>query len=365
MDAKNVRKQIGTSLLTIFIIALGLFLVCGVNPPAPMIEDDVSESFAEGDSTKEDNELTDILDEGSDTDAENLNGNTSEEDAEFASSGEDDTNDILNLLDSEDSGSSDDDDLFSFEDDGSEDNSSYAKSSVSELTGSASGSEEGSQYEGAMTNESYKEMEKEANRLSEVLDKKTAEADSLKEILAKHDDEIAARELNRSMNQKFTPTPSSVSTPPPKIANNTSSPSVSRRSSSSESGSSGSSRSGSFKSKFNSAVADFNSGKYNEATQSFENLLFAEPANTMASDCQFWLGECFMAMKDYSRAVVEYEKVFTFDEGKKNEEAQFKIGVSFLEAGNPKLAKYEFNNLLNFYADSELGRRARSYLQRL
>ncbi|MBN2091932.1 tetratricopeptide repeat protein [candidate division KSB1 bacterium] len=364
MDANNVRKQVGTSLLTIFIIALGLFLVCGVNPPAPMIDDDVSSDFTEGDSTGDD-ELADILDEGSDTPAENSDESLLEEDSEFASSGDDDTNDILSLLDSEDSGSSEDDDLFSFDDDESGDNSEYAKASVSELTGSASGSEEGSQYEGSMTNESYKEMEKEADRLSEVLDKKASEADSLKEILAKHDDEIAARELNRSMNQKFTPTPSPISTPPPKLASNLSSSSPSRRSRSSESAASGSSRGGTFKSKFNSAIADFNSGKFNEATQSFESLLFTEPANTLASDCQYWLGECFMAMKDYSRAVVEYEKVFIFDEGKKSEEAQFKIGVSFLEAGNPKLAKYEFNNLLNFYADSELGRRARSYLQRL
>lgn len=365
MDANNVRKQLGTSLLTIFVIALGLFLVCGVNPPAPMIDDD-STSFAESDSTGGE-DLAGVLDEGTETPAENSEGNLLEEDTDLASSNDDDTNDILNLLDSEDSGSSEDDDLFSFEDDGSGDNSSYAKSSVSDLSESASGSEEGSQYEGAMTNNSYKEMEKEANRLSDVLDKKTSEADSLKEILTKQDDEIAARELNRSMNQKFTP-PAPVTTPPPKLAMNTGSSTPSRRSSSSSSSEgapSSSSRGGSFKSKFNSAIADFNSGKYNEATQGFEGLLFTEPANTLASDCQYWLGECFMAMKDYSRAVVEYEKVFTFDEGKKGEEAQFKIGVSFLEAGNPKLAKYEFNNLLNFYADSELGRRARSYLQRL
>ncbi len=364
MDAKNVRKQVGTSLLTIFIIALGLFLVCGVNPPAPMIDDDDTGSFAAGDSTGGD-DLTEILDDGSDTPAENSDGSTPVEDSEFASSGEDDTNDILNLLDSEDSGSSQDDDLFSFKDDGSGDNSALAKASVSELNNSASGSEEGSQYEGSMTNESYTEMEKEANRLSDVLDKKTSEADSLKEILGKHDDEIAARELNRSMNQKFTPAPPPISAPPPKMANNSTSSGSSRRSTGSESASSGNPRGGSFKSKFNVAISDFNSGKYNEATQNFENLLYAEPANMLASDCQFWLGECFMAMKDYSRAVVEYEKVFTFDEVKKSEEAQFKIGVSFLEAGNPKLAKYEFNNLLNFYADSELGRRARSYLQRL
>ncbi len=365
MDGNNVRKQVGTSLLTIFIIALGLFLVCGVNPPAPMIDDDVSSSFSEEDSTG-DKELADILDESSDTPTEeSSNDDLLADDSKFADSGEDDTNDILSLLDSEDSGSSEDDDLFSFDDEESNDNSSYAKASVSELTSSASGSEEGSQYEGAMTNETYNEMEKEANRLSDVLDKKTSEADSLKEILAKQDDEIAARELNRSMNQKFTPTPSPVSPPPPKVASNFGSSSTPRRTSSSAGTSSGSARGGSFKSKFNSAIADYNSGKYNEATQGFEKLLFAEPANTLASDCQYWLGECFMAMKDYSRAVVEYEKVFTFDETKKNEEAQFKIGVSLLEAGNPKLAKYEFNNLLNFYADSELGRRARSYLQRL
>ncbi len=70
-------------------------------------------------------------------------------------------------------------------------------------------------------------------------------------------------------------------------------------------------------------------------------------------------------MRDYTRAIVEYETVFSYDDNENADAAQFKIGLSFMESGNRKMAKHELDSMLNFYADSELARKARSYLQRL
>lgn len=404
-DNFNVKKKAGTSIITVLIIAFGLFLVCGGRPPQPAFDDPAGgeEEFA---LNSDDGELADFLDDesgsgddfGMDEDIFADNSESGSSDDLFASddlgSGDSEDgsmDDILSLLDSEEGSGDDDGDLFAFDDSDFEnsDDSPIEFASVDDLTSSASSSEEGEQFEGAMTNSAYEEMASEAERLNDILNNKTTEADSLKRVLESYDEKIAVLELEQSgVGQQYDipQTPAYIEPPtsvPQETSNSYASTSESSsasydddyvaprkpvsvaagpsRKSSSKSSSGGSSAS----SKYNAALNDYNSGKYDEAARKFEEVLEKDASGKLSDNCQYWLGECYMAMRDYTRAILEYEKVFVYDDDENDDDAQFKIGLSFLESGNRKMARNELDSLLDFYSDSELARKARSYLQRL
>jgi TolA-binding protein len=386
MSDNNVNKRLGTTLITIFVIALGLFLVCGVRPPQPSIDDSAIEGSDFSEEPQGDGELESFLDGETDgaansdgSDNSELSDNLFAEESPASESTEGDMNDILKLLDSENNSESDDD-LFAFDDgSGSGEEFSGELASVSDVTSSASSSEEADQFEGAIPDEKYQEMEQEASRLSEVLTDKSEEADSLKDVLETYDEKIAVMELeNSGVGQQYQPTyssaqssvseksaasdsysstnPSAASTKAASFASSIEAPKRARVSQPKPAG---------FNSNYDQALNNFNSGEFTSAVKKFQELLETEPAHKLADDCQYWLGECFMAMRDYTRAIVEYEKVFSYDDHENADAAQFKIGLSFLESGNRKMAKSELDSMLDFYAESELARKARSYLQRL
>jgi len=361
----NVKKTVGTSIVTLLIIAFGLFLVCGVRPPQPTIEDSSIDSAQFGDEELGSDDLAEFLDDSGGGDDLGIDSQSNDDFAadESASSDDSDMNDILKLLDSDDSASDDDDDLFAFDesDFSGEDNSGVELASVTDVTRSASSSEEADQFEGALTNEAYDELTQEADRLNQVLEEKNEIADSLKEVLETYDEKIAVMELeNSGVGSQYTPSPT-YNSQAPASTSSSSYASDESYSSTSTPRSSGSS----FSSRYDTAINKFTSGKYSQALRKFEELISKEPSNQLADNCQFWIGECYLAMKDYTRAVLEFEKVFAYDDNENADDAQFKIGLSFLEEGNRKMARQELDTLLDFYADSELVREARSHLQRL
>lgn len=374
----NFKRRAGTSIAAIIVVVLGLFLVCGVRPPQPLIDDFASENenfnSDSSNAASNDDELAGILDDNTSAGA-NDDLTASESTPSKSGSDDGDMNEILKLLDSDDNSSDSDDDLFAFDEGASDKHeaSPVDLASVDDVTSSSGSSEEKDRFEGAMTNEVYTQMETEADRLNQIYNKKAVEADSLKNVLDKLDEKKAVLELEKSSGNQYAPafakttrneqSSSAMSYQQPDRSSYT--PAATTRSPHTNSRAKSVASSGSFDTKYNRALEQFNSGKYDHAMRFFEELISNEPSNSLADNCQFWMGECFLALKDYTRAVLEYEKVFSFDDREKSDEAQFKIGMSFLESGNRKMARYEFGSLLDFYADSELARKARTYLQRL
>ncbi|HQG45045.1 MAG TPA: tetratricopeptide repeat protein, partial [bacterium] len=75
--------------------------------------------------------------------------------------------------------------------------------------------------------------------------------------------------------------------------------------------------------------------------------------------------ECYYGMLAYNQAIIEFEKVFTFHDSDKNDDAQLKLGLCYTRTGNVEKAKAEFQKLLDTYPDSEFRARAQYYLQTL
>jgi tol-pal system protein YbgF len=123
--------------------------------------------------------------------------------------------------------------------------------------------------------------------------------------------------------------------------------------------------SGTYQQRYDRARALYESRHYKEAVQEFEALLSTDSNHKLADNCQYWIGECYYGMRAYNQAIIEFEKVFTFADSDKNDDAQLKLGLCYTRTGNVGKAKLEFQKLLDNYPDSEFVSRAQYYLQTL
>ena len=123
--------------------------------------------------------------------------------------------------------------------------------------------------------------------------------------------------------------------------------------------------SGTYQERYDRARALYESRRYKEAVQEFAALLSTDSSHKLADNCQYWIGECYYGMRAYNQAIIEFEKIFTFNDSDKNDDAQLKLGLCYTRIGNVEKAKAEFQKLVDTYPESEFVSRAQYYLQTL
>ncbi len=120
-----------------------------------------------------------------------------------------------------------------------------------------------------------------------------------------------------------------------------------------------------FKSEYVEALGDFQNKRYDAAIKKFSDLLGTNPDHELADNSQYWLAEAYYMKGDYQRALIEFEKVFTFTEKGKYDDAQFKLGYCYLKLGQEERAKDEFDRLVKHYPYSEYFKQAQQMLNKL
>ena len=120
-----------------------------------------------------------------------------------------------------------------------------------------------------------------------------------------------------------------------------------------------------FKKSYIDALSAYNDGNYELAIEGFGRLVTEAPSHKLADNCQYWLGESYYALKNYKRAILEFENVFQFGEQDKWDDAQLKLGICFQRIGNFDKARDEFQKLVDHYPGSEYYQRAQQYLRQL
>jgi tol-pal system protein YbgF len=113
---------------------------------------------------------------------------------------------------------------------------------------------------------------------------------------------------------------------------------------------------------YQSALRTFNSRVYDKAITMFTDLIKQYPNGDYADNARFWIGECYYASGDYASGVASFTHVFDFKNSAKADDAQFKIGLSYLKMGQPAMAKEELKKLIDRYPSSEYVGRAQKYL---
>ena len=101
------------------------------------------------------------------------------------------------------------------------------------------------------------------------------------------------------------------------------------------------------------------------AVSPWPRLVLTDPSNDLADNSQYWLAECYYTIKNYKRAVIEFEKVFSFSGTDKDDDAQLKLGHCHRSMGNIKKAKEEYQRLLDYFPGSEFYDKARNSLKQL
>ena len=75
---------------------------------------------------------------------------------------------------------------------------------------------------------------------------------------------------------------------------------------------------------YQNALRDFTSGKYDLSRQEFSDYIKNFPANDLASNAQFYLGEIYYAQNDFKDAIAAYDNVLS------NYPRSFKLAASRL-----------------------------------
>lgn len=120
-----------------------------------------------------------------------------------------------------------------------------------------------------------------------------------------------------------------------------------------------------FKKRYIDALSAYNDGEFDSAIEEFGRLVTGDPGHKLADNSQYWLGEAYYALKNYKRAILEFEKVFQFEEQDKWDDAQIKLGICYQKIGNSERARAEFQKLVDHYPGSEYYQRALQYLRQL
>ena len=120
-----------------------------------------------------------------------------------------------------------------------------------------------------------------------------------------------------------------------------------------------------FSATYQQALQLFYSREFDAAINLFNSLLQTYPSHKLASNCQYWIGECFFGKREYYSAIEAFEKVLAYSSSPKKDDALLMLGRSYLKLGDKQLAAQMFNQLMNEFPDSEYFEKAQKYAQSL
>jgi len=121
---------------------------------------------------------------------------------------------------------------------------------------------------------------------------------------------------------------------------------------------------GSYRDRYRQALTFYQNAQNKESIELFRQLLSEDKKNELADNAQYWIGECYYSMKQYRRAIVEFEKVFAFKNTNKDDDAQFKLGLCYAALGEREKAIDEFQRLIDYYPQSEYVKNAKQFVKR-
>jgi len=112
---------------------------------------------------------------------------------------------------------------------------------------------------------------------------------------------------------------------------------------------------------YNEALQTYYTRDFDTAIQQFNMLLETSPMHKLASNCQYWIGECYFGKGDYVAASQAFEQVLTYEKSHKKDDALLMLGRCYIKTGDKQLAAQMFDQLMNSFPDSEYYEKAQSY----
>jgi tol-pal system protein YbgF len=117
---------------------------------------------------------------------------------------------------------------------------------------------------------------------------------------------------------------------------------------------------------YKSGLSYFNGGQYQLAVQAFQEYLQYYGETDLASNAQFYIGECYYGQGNYSQAIEEYNKCLErYPRGNKLPAAQLKKGYALLAMDQQQAGVRELRSLIQRYPNSREADLARQRLKKL
>ena len=117
---------------------------------------------------------------------------------------------------------------------------------------------------------------------------------------------------------------------------------------------------------YDAAYLDLTKGQYDLAINGFNNFLRYFPETEQAANAQYWLGECYYAKKNHTKAAIEFHKVLeNYSTGTKVPSALYKLGLSLLELKSVQQAKRYLQELVDKHPGTQEAQLAKQKLTEL
>ena len=120
-----------------------------------------------------------------------------------------------------------------------------------------------------------------------------------------------------------------------------------------------------YKAKYIEALSNYQNGEWNKSLNKFTFLIGSNMNHDLADNCQYWIAEVYYSRKDYKRAIVEFNNVFTFPGTNKADDSYYKLGLCFVNIGDEISALENFQKLIQYYPESEFTKKSVQYIQQL
>jgi len=106
--------------------------------------------------------------------------------------------------------------------------------------------------------------------------------------------------------------------------------------------------------------------RYDLAITSFKAFLETYPYASYADNAQYWIGEANYANKKYETALEEFQQVISkYPNSPKRADALLKIGYTYIELGNKKMAKHTLNTIVTSYPGTTAAKLAEKRIKTL
>ena len=117
---------------------------------------------------------------------------------------------------------------------------------------------------------------------------------------------------------------------------------------------------------YEQGLSYYNGGQYDLATQAFQQYLDYYSDTDLASNAQFYIGECYYSQENYKKAIDEYNKCLErYPTGNKLAAAQLKKGYALLALGQTQAGSRELRSLIERYPNSREADLARQRLKKV
>jgi tol-pal system protein YbgF len=117
---------------------------------------------------------------------------------------------------------------------------------------------------------------------------------------------------------------------------------------------------------YDAAYLDLTKGNYDVAITGFSNYLKYFPETEQAANAQYWLGECYYAKKNYTKAAIEFHKVLEdYSTGTKVPSALYKLGLSLIELKSVVEAEKYLQELVDKYPNTQEAKLAEEKLKKI